>query len=183
MWVRSLGWEDPLEKEMATHSSILTWEILQTEEPGGQQSVESQNRLDLATKQQQSIERMVSQGKKHVRGQLTLLCLSSQCTAVITVSISVSDYTLQKSCLPVNQRADYAANPPRMVCVNTANLASCGVPRHQAPNRGTQYLVKIIQKIIRFLKSLCFSSWDKFAVGEIFKYRLKLLISEDNIWV
>ena len=35
MWVRSLGWEDPLEKEMVTHSSILPWEIPWTEEPGG----------------------------------------------------------------------------------------------------------------------------------------------------
>ena len=34
-WVQSLSWEDPLEKEMATHSSILAWEIPQTEEPGG----------------------------------------------------------------------------------------------------------------------------------------------------
>ena len=33
--VRSLGWEDPLEKGMATHSRILTWRILWTEEPGG----------------------------------------------------------------------------------------------------------------------------------------------------
>ena len=33
--VRSLGWEDPLEKEMATHSNILAWEIPGTEEPGG----------------------------------------------------------------------------------------------------------------------------------------------------
>ena len=32
-WVQSLGWEDPLEKEMATHSSILAWEIPCTEEP------------------------------------------------------------------------------------------------------------------------------------------------------
>ena len=37
-WVQSLGWEDPLEKEMATHSSILTWRIPWTEEPGGLQS-------------------------------------------------------------------------------------------------------------------------------------------------
>ena len=37
--VRSLGWEDPLEKEMATHSSILAWEIPWTEEPGGLQSM------------------------------------------------------------------------------------------------------------------------------------------------
>ena len=34
-WVRSLGWEDPLEKRMATHSSILAWRIPWTEEPGG----------------------------------------------------------------------------------------------------------------------------------------------------
>ena len=40
-WVRSLGWEDPLEKEMATHSSILAWKILRTEEPGGFQSTQS----------------------------------------------------------------------------------------------------------------------------------------------
>ena len=34
-WVRSLGWEDPLEKEMAIPSSILAWKIPRTEEPGG----------------------------------------------------------------------------------------------------------------------------------------------------
>ena len=34
-WVQSLGWEDPLDKEMATHSSVLAWEIQWTEEPGG----------------------------------------------------------------------------------------------------------------------------------------------------
>ena len=38
-WVPSLGWEDPLEKEMATHSSILALRILWTEEPGGLQSM------------------------------------------------------------------------------------------------------------------------------------------------
>ena len=39
-WVRSLGWEDPLEEGMATHSSILAWRIPWTEEPGGLQSVQ-----------------------------------------------------------------------------------------------------------------------------------------------
>ena len=38
-WVQSLGWADPLEKEMAAHSSILAWEIPWTEEPGGLQSM------------------------------------------------------------------------------------------------------------------------------------------------
>ena len=41
-WVRFLGREDPLEKEMATHSSVLVWEIPWTEEPGGLQSTRSQ---------------------------------------------------------------------------------------------------------------------------------------------
>ena len=41
-WVRSLGWEDPLEEEMATHSSILGWEIPGTEEPAGWQFMGSQ---------------------------------------------------------------------------------------------------------------------------------------------
>ena len=41
-WVRSLGQEDPLEKEMATHSSIPAWRIPWTEEPGGLQSMGSQ---------------------------------------------------------------------------------------------------------------------------------------------
>ena len=40
--VRSLGWEDPLEKEIATHSSILAWRIPRTEVPGRLQSMGSQ---------------------------------------------------------------------------------------------------------------------------------------------
>ena len=51
-WVQSVGWEDRLEKEMATHSSILAWRIPRTEEPGGVQSTGSQrvshNWSDLA---------------------------------------------------------------------------------------------------------------------------------------
>ena len=41
-WVQSLSREDPLEKEMTTHSSILAWKISRTEEPGGLQSMGSQ---------------------------------------------------------------------------------------------------------------------------------------------
>ena len=52
MLFRSLGWEDPLEKEMANRSSILAWEIPQTEEPGGLHShgvARSQTRLHVCT--------------------------------------------------------------------------------------------------------------------------------------
>ena len=42
MWVQSLGQEHPLEEGMATHSSILAWEISWTEDPGGLQSMGSQ---------------------------------------------------------------------------------------------------------------------------------------------
>ena len=54
MWVQSLGWEDPLEKEMATHFSILAWEIPWPEEPGGLYSPWGRKRVrrDLVTKQQ-----------------------------------------------------------------------------------------------------------------------------------
>ena len=56
MQVRFLGLEDLLEEEMATHSSILAWEIPWTEEPGRLQSFGSQRvGHDLATKQQQYI--------------------------------------------------------------------------------------------------------------------------------
>ena len=41
-WVRFLGWEDPLEKEMAPHSNVLAWRIPGTEEPGGLQPMGSQ---------------------------------------------------------------------------------------------------------------------------------------------
>ena len=48
IWVWSLGLEDPLEKEMATHSSILAWRIPWTDEPGGLQSTGSQSRIWLS---------------------------------------------------------------------------------------------------------------------------------------
>ena len=47
-WIRSLGWEDPLEKGMATHSSILAWKILWPEEPGGLQFMGLQSRTWLS---------------------------------------------------------------------------------------------------------------------------------------
>ena len=49
--VQSLGREDPLEKEKATHSSILAWEIPRTKEPGGLQSTGSQSQTRLSEEQ------------------------------------------------------------------------------------------------------------------------------------
>ena len=53
--VRSLGWEDPLEMGMATHSSILAWRIPWTEEPGGLQSMGSKRPFTLSNKAAMSI--------------------------------------------------------------------------------------------------------------------------------
>ena len=50
--VQSLGWEDPLKKEMATHSHILAWEIPWTEKPGGLQSMGVTKESGITTKQQ-----------------------------------------------------------------------------------------------------------------------------------
>ena len=46
--VQALGWEDPLEKEMATHSSTIAWKIPWTEEPGRLQSMGSQSQTQLS---------------------------------------------------------------------------------------------------------------------------------------
>ena len=54
MWVPSLGGEDPLEKEMATHSSVLAGEITWTEEPGGLQSMGSQKNWTRKKKEKES---------------------------------------------------------------------------------------------------------------------------------
>ena len=63
--IRSQDWEDALEKEMATHSSILAWEIPQTEEPGRLQST-GPKRVghDLGTKQQQQQQQILNNGVK-----------------------------------------------------------------------------------------------------------------------
>ena len=69
-WVRSLGWEDPLEKEMATHSSILAWKIPWTEEPGGLQSMGSQRvgTTEQLTLQLQPILWLYSGSDRYVDG-------------------------------------------------------------------------------------------------------------------
>ena len=69
--VQSLGQEDPLEKEMATHSSILAWKIPWTEEPGGLQSMQLQRiRYALVTDQQQArVKRMGG----YLKGQWTVV--------------------------------------------------------------------------------------------------------------
>ena len=57
MQIQSLGQENPLEEEMATHSSILAWEIAWTEEPGGLQSMglQSRTRLSDGARTQESV--------------------------------------------------------------------------------------------------------------------------------
>ena len=57
-WVPSLGWEDPMEEEMATHSSILAWKIPWTEEPGRLQSTA----LQRVGRDEHTLEEKVSNG-------------------------------------------------------------------------------------------------------------------------
>ena len=54
--VQSLGWEDPLEKEIATHSSVLAWEIPWTEEPGRLQSLGRKSQTQLRSQTANSDE-------------------------------------------------------------------------------------------------------------------------------
>ena len=83
--IRSLGQEDPLEKKMATHCSILAWEIPWTEEPGGLQSMGVKRRAghDLAAKQQQRGEN----GRQYITHSLAP-CQNSLCCTYLLLIVS-----------------------------------------------------------------------------------------------
>ena len=75
-WVQSLGQEGPLEKEMATYSSVLAWEIPWTEEPGRLQSMGSQSvGHGLVTKQQQPTLHLLLTLQSQVASSSTLALL------------------------------------------------------------------------------------------------------------
>ena len=63
-WIPSLDREDPLKKDMATHSGILAWRIPQTEEPGGLQSMGSQSQTRLSNNNKESATTF----KSHLEG-------------------------------------------------------------------------------------------------------------------
>ena len=65
-WVWFLGQEDPLEKEMATHSSVLAWRIPWTEEPGGLQAMglQESDMNDLVTKPPPPLQRLKDKNNK-----------------------------------------------------------------------------------------------------------------------
>ena len=74
MWVWSLGQEDPLEKEVSTHSSVLAWRIAWMEEPGELQSVGSQRAgHEWVTKHQQQHDQKEKNGEWPLRGMVFLL--------------------------------------------------------------------------------------------------------------
>ena len=64
-WVQSLGQADPLEKEMATHSNILAWEIPWTEEPGGLQSIGSQKSQTRVKYHEVTLDKVLAIKKAH----------------------------------------------------------------------------------------------------------------------
>ena len=87
-WVWSLGWKDPLEKEMATHSNILAWEIPWTEEPGGLQIMGSQKvGHDLTIKQLNNENNNSILVNRH-----TIVCLAIHLFKVICLFLVVGYY-------------------------------------------------------------------------------------------
>ena len=87
-----LDWEDPLKKEMATHSSILAWEILRIEEPGGLQSMGSQRvGHDLATKQQHSQWRKTESFSPQIRNKTRMPTLTT------SIQHSTGNFSQEKS--------------------------------------------------------------------------------------
>ena len=85
-WIWSLGWEDPLEKEMATHSSIRAWEIPWTEEPGRLQSRGSQSRTWL---------------NQHVHGHIVLIRIENIARYRITLYYLLQSRSSDQSQEPI----------------------------------------------------------------------------------
>ena len=93
-WVRSLGREDPLEKEMATHVSILAWEIPRTEEPGRLQSTGSQSRTSL----QNTTARVRSQ-YTHIYVQIEYNIMFNVTKCSLVTNTTVAETALISRCL------------------------------------------------------------------------------------
>ena len=90
-WVRPLGWEDPLEEGMATHSSILAWRIPWTEEPGGLQSMGWQRvRQDWETRHRHTLNIYV----KNISAKLLIKTLPNQLHSVFLNCRSLSSLLL-----------------------------------------------------------------------------------------
>ena len=106
-WVRSLGWEDPLEKGMATHSSILAWRIPWTEEPGGLQS-RGHKESDTTEQLSQRLRRASGPGR-----------------AVLHCSVTRRDGGLAQPC---QRRPCHAVGPGTLPCPTRL----CSAPGHSA---------------------------------------------------
>ena len=91
-WVQLLGREDPLEKGMATHSSILTWEIPWTEHPGGLLSW-GRKVLDLATKHQSRADAGLMGGLNHRWRELELLAAAAAAKSLQSCPLCATPYT------------------------------------------------------------------------------------------
>ena len=123
VWVQSLGWEDPLEKEMATHSSMLAWEIPWTEEPGGLSTVGSQRvGHDWVTKRQQQKNRPLPHPQQFwfiglswgTSWGLLFMCLSHKSPQQAVVIFNVSQMLI-------------TCSQDRNFCLHQLNLTEPGV--------------------------------------------------------
>ena len=101
-WVRSLVWEDPLEKETAAHSSILAWKISWTEEPGGLQSMGSQRvRHDWATNTHTHTRRWSCYNQSMFASMSSLSLLPSACKIFKIYSVECCFFTAHRICFSI----------------------------------------------------------------------------------
>ena len=100
MQVHSLGREDPLEKEMATHSSFLAWEMLWTEEPGGLQSMGSQRvRHDWELSTTEVVLRLTNNPFKFKNS--CFLCISFCIVSIAMLLRSLSFFSIESNLLSI----------------------------------------------------------------------------------
>ena len=96
-WIWSLGWEDPLEEETATDSSILAWEIPRTEEPGGYSSWGCRVRQDLVTEITWSCNNLQLLWRNHLRRSIASPVFMFFWYFITNLSVNISLTVLQIS--------------------------------------------------------------------------------------
>ena len=155
MWVWFLGWEDPLEEGMATHSSILAWRIPWTEEPSGLRSTGSQR---------------VGHGWAHTHSPTPSPSVSSPPTSPLGLAPSAA--------LEVDQHVQFSTDPvclfPRFLCVVAVySLILSGSPPENSKNRVTWRRLHISAHTETSLKCQMIAAFEQILISLWADFKIK----------
>ena len=126
-WIQSLCWEDPLGKEMVTHSSILAWKILWTEEHGRLQSIGLQTVGQLSNRAH--MHPFLDQYSAHIGFHVFVEWMNSQPETILQILVAFICFPLYHSYLSIHILFYYMMNFLKLICVYSVSSV-CHRTRH-----------------------------------------------------